>query len=401
MKSLLTLIILLPFFLASTFAQTIVQSRTAVLQEGGYSVSGNAILEELSNGNLQLRLDEDFATPRGPDVRVFLSDDPISVSNSVEIQDIGTGRGGINHFSGAITFEVPAGTGIEDFDHIVFYCVDFRQHWASGNFDGIEGGTTAPPAEECQETIAATTNWTTEVTICPNDGAADDIPLLNTLMIPAGDTYAYIITDDNDRIEEVVLEGSYNFEGSGLGTNRVYGISYAGELSYTTGNALSSITADGCSILSNSSTFLTVLKEDCNPSFECQETIAATTNWTTEVTICENDGVADQIPLLNTLMIPAGDNYAYIITDENDRIEKVVFEDTYDFEGSGLAINRVYGVSFDTNLAYSVGAALSSITADCTPAFECQETIAATTNWTTEVTICESDGVADRIPSKK
>ena len=362
MKSRLSLFILLLFFLVGASAQTVTNSRTAVLEEGGYSISGNAFLEELSDGNLQLRLDEDFATPRGPDVRVFLSDDPIATSNGVEIEDIGTGRGGINHFSGAITFDVPAGIGIDDFDYIVFYCVDFRQHWASGNFGGSEGGTTADPAtNDCKETIAATTNWTTEVTICPNDGAADNIPLLNTLMIPAGDTYAYIITDENNRIEQVVFEGTYNFEGSGLGTNRVYGISYAGELSYNTGDALSSITASDCSILSNSSTFLTVLKEDCNPAFECQQTIAATTNWTTEVTICENDGTADRIPLLNTLMIPAGDNYAYIITDENNLIEKVVFEDDYDFEGSGLGINRVYGVSFDTNLNYTAGNALSSI----------------------------------------
>ena len=414
MKLQLSLIVLFSFLFTNIHAQTVVQSRTAVLVEGGYSISGNAILEELSNGNLQLRLDDDFATPPGPDVRVFLSDDPISTRNGVQVEDLGTGSGGINHFRGAITFDVPAGTNIDDFDYIVFYCVDFRQHWASGNFGGSEGGTDPAPAEECVESIAATTNWTTEVTICPNDDIANDIPLLNTLMIPAGDTYAYIITDDNNRIEEVVTEGTYDFEGSGLGTNRVYGISYAGELNYTAGAALSSITASGCAILSSTTTFLTVLKEDCNPAFECQQTIAATTNWTTEVTICENDGEADIIPLLNTLMIPAGDNYAYIITDENNLIQEVVFEDAYDFEGAGLGINRVYGVSFDTNLNYTIGNPLTSITADgclmlsdnstfltvtkvdCTPAFECQQT-SVSTNGQTSLTVCEGDGVTDRI----
>ena len=421
MKSLISLFVLLPFFISFSNAQTIVNSRTSVLQRGDYSISGNAILEELSDGKVQLRLDDDFATPAGPDVRVFLSDNPNSTNNGVEVADIGTGGGGINHFSGAITFNVPAGTGIDDFDFIVFYCVAFRQHWASGNFGATEGsgggnGDEMPPAFECQETIAATTNWATEVTICENDGEADVIPLLNTLMIPAGDNYAYIITDGNNRIEKVILEAAYDFEGSGLGINRVYGVSYDGTLNYTIGSPFTSITADGCAILSDNALFLTVTKEDCTPAFECQETVAATTNWATEVTICENDGEADVIPLLNTLMIPAGDNYAYIITDGNNRIEKVILEAAYDFEGSGLGINRVYGISYDGTLNYTIGSPFTSITADgcailsdnalfltvtkedCTPAFECQETVAATTNWATEVTICENDGEADVIP---
>jgi len=252
---------------------------------------------------------------------------------------------------------------------------------------------------ECQQTIAATTNWATEVTICPNDGQADVVPLLNTLMITPGDNYAYIITDGSNRIEEVVFESSYDFEGSGLAINRVYGVSYDGTLNYTRGQNFTSITADGCVILSDNSLFLTVLKENCNPVFECQQT-----------------GEADVVPLLNTLMIPAGDNYAYIITDANNRIEKVVSEGSYDFEGSGIGINRVFGVSFDENLSYTVGNLLTSITAegcailsdsrtfltvikeDCTPAFECQDTRITTTNGVSEVTICSNDGEANVIP---
>jgi len=127
---------------------------------------------------------------------------------------------------------------------------------------------------------------------------------------------------------------------------------------------LTSITAEGCAILSNSETFLTVTKEDCTPAFECQETATSTTNGGTEVTICPNDGEADVIPLLNTLMIPTGDNYAYIITDENNLIEKVLLENSYDFEGTGFGTNRVFGISYDGALNYSVGNPLTSITAD-------------------------------------
>ena len=418
MRTLLSLFILALFSTTISYAQTIINTRSSVLQPGGYTISGMAFLEEFDDGSLQLRLDENFETPPGPDVRIFLSDDPNSTQNAIEIQDIGVGRGGINHFSGAISFDVPAGIGINQFDFIVFYCVDFRQHWASGSFGDVLGGNNngGAPTFQCQETIAATTNWGTEATICVNDGEPDVIPLLNTQMIPAGDNYAYIITDGNDLIEKVIFEGNYDFEESGLGINRVYGVSFESNLNYTIGSSLNSITADGCIILSDNNIFLTVTKEDCTPAFECQATIAATTNWVTEATICVNDGASDIIPLLNTQMIPAGDNYAYIITDGNDLIERVIFEDNFDFDGTGVGINRVYGISFDSNLNYTIGNSLTSITADgcailsdrnvfltvtkedCTPAFECQETITTTTNGGTAVTICIQDEAAAIVP---
>ena len=366
MKSLIPSFFIFFFLVNITTAQTIVNSRSSVLQPGGYPISGNAFLEEFDNGTLQLRLDNDFSTTVGPDVRIFLSDDPISIRNGVEIADIGVARGGINHFQGAITFDVPSNVRIDQFDYIVFFCVDFGRHWASGNFGRTESNVEEeiPVAFECQRTVAATTNWTTAVTICENDGESDVIPLFNTLMIPAGDNYAYIITDENNQIEKVLFEDSYNFEGTGVGINRVFGISYDGTLNYTIGRPLTTITAEGCAILSSNAIFLTVTKEDCTPAFECQETIAATTNWATEITICENDGVADSIPLLNTLMISAGDNYAYIITDENNQIEKVIFEDSYDFDSTGVGINRVFGISYDDTLNYTIGSPLTTIIAE-------------------------------------
>jgi len=220
------------------------------------------------------------------------------------------------------------------------------------------------PAFDCQETTTSTTDRLFDRTICESDGVADRIPLLNSLNIAPGDNYAYIITDENNLIEQVIFEDAYDFEGSGIGVNRVYGVSFDTNLNFTIGNPISSITADGCFMLSDNTAFLSIFKVDCTPAFECQPTDISTTNGVFERTICEGDGVADRIPLLNSLNIAPGDNYAYIITDENNIIEQVIFEDTYDFEGSGLGINRVHGISFDTNLNFTIGNALSSITAD-------------------------------------
>jgi len=103
--------------------------------------------------------------------------------------------------------------------------------------------------------------------VCSNDGIADLVSLTNDLMIPVGDNYSYIITDENNNIEQVLLENSFDFEGTGSGINRVYGISHDGTLVYSIGDALTSITTtEGCSILSSTATFLTVTKENCTAS---------------------------------------------------------------------------------------------------------------------------------------
>ncbi len=116
-------------------------------------------------------------------------------------------------------------------------------------------------------------------------------------------------------------------------------------------------------MLSDNSTFLTVTKVDCTPVFECQQT-SVSANGQTSITVCEGDGVADRITLSNSLNIPTGENYAYIITDGNNLIQEVIFENTYEFEGTGLGVNRVFGVSFEANLNAPIGNSFTSITAD-------------------------------------
>lgn len=264
MKSLFAFLFLLPILTGTIMAQTVVNSRTSDLQPGGYEISGNAILEELSSGVLQLRLDNEFDTPAGPDVRIFLSDDPQSISNAIEIADIGSVGGGLNHFKGSITLDVPTGITIDQYDYIVFYCVDFAQHWAHGTFGVAQGDGGNPMSTfACKESLTATTNWVAEVNVCSNDGLADFIPLKNNINEPVGAHYAFIITDEMGAINQVIQADSFNFEGSGEGINRVYGVSYDGELIYHQGDLYTSITSDSCAIVSSSDVFLTIFKEHC------------------------------------------------------------------------------------------------------------------------------------------
>ena len=357
----------------SLTAQNIDCTRTSTLVDGEYEMEGTAFLERFDNGNLQLRLGDDFKTERGPDVQIFLSSDRTSIAGALKIIDIGPGDG-IDHFEGALTLAVPGNPDIDEYPYIVFRCFAFRAHWGGGAFEesscdsGNNGGETpvdTTVTSNCVESIVATTNWAPDVTVCPNDGIDDIVSLMNNSFIPAGATYAYIFANDNNQIIDVHFEDTFNFEGSSLETTNIFGISYEGTLNYNIGDPMSSITADGCAILSSTATFLRVFKENCGARFECLETATATTAWATTVDICPSDGVADVVPLLNNVGAePTDGHYSFIITDTLDNIMVVHNSSSYDFEGSGPQTQRVYGVSFGENLSAIVGQNISTITAD-------------------------------------
>jgi hypothetical protein len=73
------------------------------------------------------------------DVHVFLTNDndysnPIDTTGLLLVENIGT-LTGLNYSSGPMTFNLPAGVGINDYQHIVFICVRFGQlHWGDGEF---------------------------------------------------------------------------------------------------------------------------------------------------------------------------------------------------------------------------------------------------------------------------
>jgi hypothetical protein len=211
------------------------------------------------------------------------------------------------------------------------------------------------PEFECLESLTATTDWVTQIDICPNDGINDRIELRNNLFIPPGDNYAYLITDASEIVQEVVLDSLYNFEGSSLEEQRVYGIHFDGQLLPQIGQARTETTATGCFVHSGGNLFLTITKEACIVEEQCIESLTATTDWATEVNICSNDGVDDLVELRNSAMIQVGENYAYLLTDENEVLQEVVLDTVYNFEGSSGDVRRVYGVSYEGELQAQIG----------------------------------------------
>ena len=399
-----TQLLILSLLSINVFAQSVDLQREAELMDELYSINGDAFLEELSNGDLQLRLSSNFSTPPGPDVRIILNSS-VSGTGGEEVVNLST----IGHFNGALTVPVSSSVDIEDYDFIVFYCVAFSQLWASGEFGDVVnlGGPT------CEESEVENANGSDNIDICPSDGNSDVIEFENSLSIPAGMEYVYLITDDNEILEEVVIDDEFDFEGSSTETQRVYGLHYAGNLNAMIGSDRMQTTASECFEHSNNNDFITVTKTAC---FECEESDVENDNGPNLVDICPDDNMSDFIDFSNSLGVTDSDEYVYLITDENEILEEVVFEDDYDFEGSGTDVQRVYGMHYDGIVLEAVGShrlmttatgcsehssdnVFITVTKDaCIPAFVCMNSSTSTTGNSTTVDVCPNDGTADIIP---
>jgi len=125
----------------NTFGQNLTGVRTASLMDGDYTLAGTVYLESFDDGSLDLRFDNNYLTQTNVyDVHVFLTNNnnyysaPIDTTGMLLVANIGTIRG-LNYSSGARTFHLPSGVSINDYQYIVFICVQYgRLHWGNGTF---------------------------------------------------------------------------------------------------------------------------------------------------------------------------------------------------------------------------------------------------------------------------
>lgn len=123
-----------------TFGQKVTKTRTAALMDGDYSLEGTVYLELYDDNSLDLRFDSDYKTQSNVyDVHVYLSTTndysvPIDTSEMFLVANIGT-ISGLNYSSGAMTFDLPSEVSIDDYEYIVFVCIQYgRLHWGNGTF---------------------------------------------------------------------------------------------------------------------------------------------------------------------------------------------------------------------------------------------------------------------------
>jgi len=99
------------------------------LARGGFSsleheTAGTVLVVELEDGSRFLRL-EDLETSNGPDLRVILTDQPVSEDWDVWDDGAYVDLGGLKGNLGSSNYEIPTNLDLEDFETAVIWCRRF------------------------------------------------------------------------------------------------------------------------------------------------------------------------------------------------------------------------------------------------------------------------------------
>ncbi|MCB0572026.1 MAG: T9SS type A sorting domain-containing protein [Phaeodactylibacter sp.] len=264
-------------------------------------------------------------------------------------------------------------------------CYSLSGNYVTLNLEGIDGGTVQTEAGQ------------TQLFICPGNGIADVVHF-DSLGIGAG-AFTYLITDENNVILEILSGDSYDFEPSGIGALRVWGLVYDGNLTAAVGDiASSAMLADGCYSLSGN--YVTVIRD------QPQGGSVGAANGDTVVYTCPGDGMADVVSF--DASGASSSPYVFILADSNNVIIELLTGNTVDFEGDSLGVSYIWGLAYTGNLTAMAGDTLTSATLsdDCyglsdnfvTVYHEAPEggTISTASGQDT-VSACVSDGLPDLV----
>lgn len=178
---------------------------------------------------------------------------------------------------------------------------------------------------------------------CPGDGNDDIIEFANTHNGAAN--FVYVITDDNNVILGIPPGNSQNFEGAGIGTCRVWGFSYTGDILATPGESVfSTFFSNGCWAISND--FLAVVRSTPDGG------TVAMPGGATERTVCASDGYDDPVVFTHQSSSPAA--YQYVITDDQNNILGLP-GNSLNFEGVPPGICHVWGLSYTGTIIAGMG----------------------------------------------
>ncbi|MEL7220314.1 MAG: T9SS type A sorting domain-containing protein, partial [Bacteroidota bacterium] len=179
---------------------------------------------------------------------------------------------------------------------------------------------------------------------CVSDNIADMLePGAITLSGNTGTNSQWVVTDGDGTILGLPpMPSVVDFDGAGDGACLIYNVSYVN----IEGLEADSNVADlsGCFAISNS---VTVDRIAVNGGS------VTTVDGETSVDVTVNDGIDDIIEFVSTNAI--GENFIYVITDENNEILGLPTDNFANFEGAGVGICRVWGLSYTGELLYEVG----------------------------------------------
>lgn len=118
-------------------AVTIFVSSTAFPQKGNtwvkknYSVSGSWSVK-VENGRSYLVLQSDFATKKGPDLKLFLTEKTASsIGKNEAVEKHGIFLGDLKSNKGKQKFLLPSGISMADFKSLVIHCEEYTKVWGA------------------------------------------------------------------------------------------------------------------------------------------------------------------------------------------------------------------------------------------------------------------------------
>lgn len=236
----------------------------------------------------------------------------------------------------------------------------------------------------------------TVAAICPDDGLVDILSF--TTDYTGVDNLAFLVTDTDNTILEILAGPSTNFENYGGDFVRVWAVAFSGNFLLQNGMIIDENTVISNDCFDLSDNFLLVdLRGPDGATVSLED-------GSTEVFVCVSDGQADILSLINTA--PAGSNYLYVVTDEDNNILSTSTSPEIDFENAPAGICRIWGLAYLGQATAEIGA--NAATADlATECFDLSDNFVVVVrtfvdgatvsleDGSTQAFACSNDGEAD------
>ena len=213
-------------------------------------------------------------------------------------------------------------------------CFALSENYITVSREDVQGGT-----------VSIEGNSETEIEICVNDGRSDAITINSTGAI--GESFVYVITDDNNTILQVSESNEVDFEEAGVGVCRVWGLSYTGNIIAEAGQVASDVQlTDDCFDLSDN--FITVSR------IEVDAGTLTLSDGSESTVVCVGDGNPDNISV-SVLNASTDVNYAYLVTNELSELLEISESNEIDFEEAPVGNCLIFGVAYTGSLTVAPG----------------------------------------------
>lgn len=224
-------------------------------------------------------------------------------------------------------------------------CFDLSDNFVEVTRAKPEGGT------------VSLSNGETTKTLCAQQLQNDVLTFINRNSAPTA--YAFLVTDDNGKVLEVLTGNTATLRVSSPGICRVYGVSYTGNLKVKVGDNINTTAlSDDCYDLS--SNFVRLIKREVDGG-----TVKLASGGTSAV-VCVTQGTSNAVTFASTGS-SSSSSYAYLITDENNTIVAISNGSTFDFTNVSGRGFRVWGLSYSGTLLAKIGdnAATAALANEC------------------------------------